>query len=194
MNPRKKSFVKSSAWSLSCLCISFENSANPIVDPASIITCSLGLSITFPTALFAPWIGCSGRRMASPIITSSVWLSTISARPSQAISDHVLYFSGTPRRIWWEQEQFANDKFRPVRSRELITGEINSLARQVSLDAPTKCQDNRKSGNNDGGNSSSEFRRPIHWDWFTFYTTLGGLLGFAAMYASILWCIARDRR
>jgi hypothetical protein len=37
-------------------------------------------------------------------------------------------------------------------------------------------------------------RRPIHWDSFTFYTTLGGLISFAAIYAGVLLYVAMDRR
>jgi hypothetical protein len=74
------------------------------------------------------------------------------------------------------------------------TSEVNRLTRQPSLYASSDRQDNREGRNNDGSDGGSKFRRPIHWDSFTFYTTLGGLLSFAIIYASILLYVSRDRQ
>jgi hypothetical protein len=76
----------------------------------------------------------------------------------------------------------ANDDLWSLRRKELFTSEVNRLTRQPSLYASTDRQDNREGRNNDGSDGGSEFRRPIHWDSFTFYTTLGGLLSFAASF------------
>jgi hypothetical protein len=94
-------------------------------------------------------------------------------------------------------DNLANDDLWPLPRNELFTSETNRLTRQPSLDASAYRQDNRKGRNNDGSDGSdggSGFRRPIHWDSFTFYTTLGGLLSFATIYAGILLYVARDRR
>jgi hypothetical protein len=88
----------------------------------------------------------------------------------------------------------TNNYFWPVRRYKLIAGESNCFTRQTSLDAPANCQNNRECSNNDGSSGSGGFRRPIHWDSVTFYTTLGGLLSFAAIYAGILLYISRDQR
>jgi hypothetical protein len=95
---------------------------------------------------------------------------------------------------WMPDGYLTNNNSGPLRRNELIPSEINRLKSKPSLDASTNCQDNREGRNNDGSDGGSEFRRPIHWDSFTFYTTLGGLLSFAAIYAGILLYITRDRR
>jgi hypothetical protein len=98
----------------------------------------------------------------------------------------------------WRDRMLDNDISNaqnwPMSRYELIASEINRLTRQAGLDASANRQDDSKGSNNDGSSGGCKFRRPIHWDSFTFYTTLCGLLGFAIIYAGILLYVSREQQ
>lgn len=90
------------------------------------------------------------------------------------------------------QPDRMNGDLGPMRRNELITGEVDGLARQPGLNAAHYGEYDSKGCDNNGCGGSSGIGR--HWDWFTTFIVGGGLLAFAAVYAGILFCIARDRR